>query len=309
MKIFLLTSLWAAVMAASTAGNPHELGPVPHLKIGNVTTQDGVELRYIQAGPPSGQQLLFIPGWRQTAAQWNKQIEYFSSAGYRVTTYDMRGHGDSAKPDFGYRLSRFGADLNDVINSLSLCGVSIVAHSMGSSVTWAFWDQYPAQRRRVSRFVIDDQSAVLVQDPTWTQAQRNTWSAALFSPAQVYTFSANLTNELVPFIKSMFTSSISQSDLDWMIKQNRKMSDAHAATLLINHAFMDWRDVLPRIDIPALVLAGDASLNNATGIMWAASQIPGAQKYIFTKAEKGSHFAFWENPELFNQVVERFVTS
>ncbi|QGI88724.1 hypothetical protein CEK25_003680 [Fusarium fujikuroi] len=260
MKIFLLTSLWVAAMAASTAGNPHELGPVPHLKIGNVTTQDGVELQYIQAGPPSGQQLLFIPGWRQTAAQWNKQIEYFSSAGYRVTTYDMRGHGDSAKPGFGYRLSRFGADLNDVINSLSLCGVSVVAHSMGSSVTWAFWDQYPAQRRRVSRFVIDDQSSVL-------------------------------------------------SDLDWMIKQNRKMSDAHAATLLINHAFMDWRDVLPRIDIPALVLAGDASLNNATGITWAASQIPGAQKYIFTKGEKGSHFAFWENPELFNQVVERFVTS
>ncbi|CCT76212.1 related to non-heme chloroperoxidase [Fusarium fujikuroi] len=274
MKIFLLTSLWVAAMAASTAGNPHELGPVPHLKIGNVTTQDGVELQYIQAGPPSGQQLLFIPGWRQTAAQWNKQIEYFSSAGYRVTTYDMRGHGDSAKPGFGYRLSRFGADLNDVINSLSLCGVSVVAHSMGSSVTWAFWDHVGA-------------------------------GSYLDVGAKEYLVSSLI----LACASSMFTSSISQSDLDWMIKQNRKMSDAHAATLLINHAFMDWRDVLPRIDIPALVLAGDASLNNATGITWAASQIPGAQKYIFTKGEKGSHFAFWENPELFNQVVERFVTS
>lgn len=224
----------------------------------------------------------------------------------------MRGHGDSAKLDSGYRLSRFGADLNDVINSLSLCGVSIAAHSMDLAVAWAFWDQYPAQRRQVSRFAIDDQSSVLVQDPTWTRAQSNTWSAALFSPAEVCKFSANLTNELVPFIKSMFTSSVSQSDLYWMIKQNRKMSDAHAATLLINHAFMDWRDVLPRIDTPALVLAGDrgdASLNNATGITWAASQIPGAQKYIFTKAENGSHFAIWENLELFNQVVEKFVTS
>ncbi|KAF5637136.1 non-heme chloroperoxidase [Fusarium sp. NRRL 52700] len=249
-----------AALAASTAGNPHELGSVHQLKIYNVTTQDGVNLRYIQAGPPSDQQLLLISVWRQTATQWTKQIDYFSPAGYRVTTYDIRGHGDSAKPDFGYHLSRFGADLNDVINSLSLCGVSIATHSISSSVTWAFWGQYLAQRRRVSRFVIEDQSSVL-------------------------------------------------SALDWMIKQNRKMSDAHAGTLLINHAFMDWRDVLPRIDILALLLAGDASLNNATGITWATSQIPGAQKCIFTKAEKGSHFAFWENPELLDQVVERFVTS
>ncbi|KAL1903468.1 hypothetical protein Sste5346_000095 [Sporothrix stenoceras] len=286
---------------------PQDLGPVPDLKIGNITTQDGVQLRYTQAGPVTGQSLLFIPGWRQTAAQWNKQIEYFSSAGNRVTTYDMRGHGDSAKPDFGYRLSRFGADLNDVLNSLGLCDVTIIAHSMGSSVTWAFWDQYPEQRYRVARFVIDDQSSVLVQDPTWNQTERDTWSAALFAPAQTYTFAANMSNELVPFVESMFTSSVSQSDLDWVIEQNKKMSDAHAATLLINHAFADWRDVLPRIDIPALILSGDASLNNATAIAWAASQIPGAQKYTFTVAEKGSHLVFWENPERFNQIIQDFV--
>ncbi|KAH8173256.1 alpha/beta hydrolase fold domain-containing protein [Sarocladium implicatum] len=312
MKIPFLPSLFLLLLQAASivqAGDSHELGPVPHLKIGNVTTQDGVNLRYIQAGPPTGEHLLFIPGWRQTAAQWNKQIEHFSSAGYRVTTYDMRGHGDSAKPDFGYRLSRFGADLNDVLNSLDLCRVNIIAHSMGSSVTWAFWDQYPEQRKRVSRFVIDDQSTVLVQDPTWTQAQKDTFSAALFLPSQLYTFSANLSNELVPFVKSMFTPSISQSDLDWVIKQNKKMSNAHAATLLINHGTADWRDVLPRIDIPALVLSGAVSLNNATAIAWAASQIPGAKKYTFTKKEKGSHFVFWENPDRFNQVIEDFITS
>lgn len=87
------------------------------------------------------------------------------------------------------------------------------------------------------------------------------------------------------------------------------MSDAHAATLLINHAFADWRDVLPRIDIPALVLSGDASLNNATAIAWAATQIPGAQAYTFTVAEKGSHFVFWENPTRFNEIITDFVTS
>lgn len=195
MKFSFRLSVGLALKAfamGALAKVPQDLGPVPDLKIGNITTQDGVQLRYTQAGPLTGQSLLFIPGWRQTAAQWNKQIEYFSNAGYHVTTYDMRGHGDSAKPDFGYRLSRFGSDLNDVLTGLGLCDVSVIAHSMGSSVTWAFWDQYPDQRHRVARFVIDDQSSVLVQDPTWDQAERDTWSAALFTPAQTYTFAANM---------------------------------------------------------------------------------------------------------------------
>ena len=277
--------------------------------IGKVTTSDGVQLSYIQAGPANGQQLLFIPGWRQTAAAWRKQIDYFSLAGYQVTAYDHRGHGDSEKPTFGYRISRLAADLNDLINTLNLSNVSIIGHSMGSSVTWALWDQYPEQHSRIHRFVVADQSSVLVQDPTWTQTERDIWSAALFSPSQVYTFSANMSNELEPFVTSMFTSSISGSELEWFIAQNEKMSDENAATLLINHAFMDWRDVLPRIvDVPVLVLSGDASLNNATGINWAAEQIPGAVKYTFTREEKGSHFVFWENPERFNQVVREFVT-
>lgn len=276
--------------------------------VGTVTTSDGVKLAYIQAGPAAGQKLLFIPGWRQTAAEWRKQIEYFSGAGYQVTAYDHRGHGDSEKPNFGYRLPRLGADLNDVINTLALSNVSIIGHSMGSSVTWALWDQYPEQHSRIHNFVIVDQSSVLVQDPTWTQAQRDTWSAALFTPAQTYTFSANMSNELVPFVTSMFTKEISAEDLDWAIAQNQKMSDENAATLLINHAFMDWRDVLPRINVPTLVLSGDASLNNATGINWAVTQIPGARPYTFTKEERGSHFVFWENPERFNQVVREFVT-
>ncbi|KXT15944.1 hypothetical protein AC579_1458 [Pseudocercospora musae] len=304
MLSFDLLPIWLAILVV--AGVTADAGW--KAKVAEVATSDGIRLRYIQSGPSSGQKLLFIPGWRQAAIEWEKQIEYFGSSGYHVTAYDMRGHGDSAKPHFGYRLSRFGADLNDLLNGLDLRNVSIIAHSMGSSVTWAFWDQYPSQTWRIDRFVVADQSTVLVQDPTWTQAQRDTWSAALFKPEQAYTFSANISHELAPLIKSMFTKDISQKELDWVLAQNRKMSDENAATLLINHAFADWRDVLPKINRPTLVLSGAVSLNNATGINWAASQIPGAKAYTFTEEEKGSHFVFWENPMLFNKVVQDFVT-
>ncbi|KAJ4185735.1 hypothetical protein NW755_008186 [Fusarium falciforme] len=276
---------------------------------GLVKTQDGVHLNYTQAGPLLGQNLVFIPGWRQSAAEWKKQVEYFSKAGYRVTAYDMRGHGESEKPDFGYRLSRFGADLNDVLTTLDLHNVSIIAHSMGSSVTWAFWDQYPDERRRIDHFAIVDQSSVLVADPTWTKAEAETFSAALFTPAGTYEFANNMTAETPPFVRSMFTPDVSEADYQWVLSENKKISDKNAATLLINHAFADWRDVLPRINIPTLVISGDVSVNNASGISWAATQIPGAKSRTFTAEEKGSHFMFWENPELFNSVIEEFVAS
>ncbi|KAF5715819.1 non-heme chloroperoxidase [Fusarium globosum] len=275
---------------------------------GQVKTQDGIKLHYEQAGPKGGQNLLFIPGWRQTAAEWKKQVKYFSESGYRVTTYDMRGHGESEKPEYGYRLSRFGADLNDILTTLNLWNVSIIAHSMGSSVTWAFWDQYPQERKRIDHFAIIDQSSILVRDPTWSKKQVDTWSAALFTPVQTYTFSHNITLETPPFVKSMFSPDISEADYQWVLAQNKKMSDKHAATLLINHAFADWRDVLPRINIPCLVTSGAISINNASGIAWAASQIPGAKSRTFSAKEKGSHFVFWENPKLFNRVIEEFVT-
>ncbi|KAL5610876.1 hypothetical protein FOBRF1_006993 [Fusarium oxysporum] len=307
--LFLLASLFQALQASVIRSKIDASATGWPLEIGQVKTQDGIKLNYTQAGPHGGQNLLFIPGWRQTAAEWKKQVKYFSDSGYRVTAYDMRGHGESEKPDFGYRLSRFGADLNDVLTTLNLRNVSIIAHSMGSSVTWAFWDQYPEERQRVDHFAIVDQSSVLVRDPTWTKQQADTWSAALFTPEQTYTFAHNMTLETPPFVKSMFSPQISEADYKWVLSENQKMSDKHAATLLINHAFADWRDVLPRIDIPSLVISGDISVNNASGIDWAASQIPGAKSRTFTAKEKGSHFIFWENPKLFNQVIEEFITS
>lgn len=275
---------------------------------GVVTTSDGVALKYSQTGPHDGQQMLFIPGWRQSAAEWRKQVDYFTEAGFRVTTYDMRGHGESAKPNFGYRVSRFAADLKDLLTQLELKDVTIVSHSMGCSVTWAFWDQYPKSRKLIKKLVLVDQSAHIAIDPNWPD-DKATELAAIFTPDAVYNTAADMKAQTAPLVKSMFTDSVSEADYNWVLAQNEKMSDANAATLLRDHSFMDWRDVLPRITVPTFVLGGEVSIFSAAGTQWVAEQIPGAKNYTFSAAEKGSHFAFWENPTKFNSLVEKFITS
>ncbi|KAK0708686.1 Alpha/Beta hydrolase protein [Lasiosphaeris hirsuta] len=272
----------------------------------SLETGDGIRLQYNQTGPKNGQQLLFITGWRQAAAEWRKQVDYFSSAGFCVTTFDMRGHGDSEEPEFGYRISRLAADLNDVLEQLDLKKVSIIGHSMGCSVAWAWWDQYPETRKRVAKLVLVDQPAITVRDLKWTDEQAAQVSA-IFTPNAIFELADDIAAQLAPLVKSMFTAAVSDSDLEWVLAQNRKMSDAHSGTLLIDHALADWRDVLPRITVPTLVLAGEVSVFPPAGVAWIATQIPGAKSYTFTAAEKGSHFSFWENPERFNSVVKHFL--
>jgi len=272
-----------------------------------IKTGDGIRLHYNQTGPETGQQILFITGWRQAAAEWRKQADYFSSAGFSVTTYDMRGHGDSEEPEFGYRMSRFAADLNDLLKKLDLKDVTIIGHSMGSSVIWAWWDQYPQAHHRISHLVLVDQTAVIVADPHWPP-ELTTEVGAIFSPDAIFDLANDMANQLEPLVKGMFTPAVSDSDLEWILAQNRKMSDAHSASVFIDHALADWRDVLPRITVPSLILGGEVSVFPAKAIAWIATQIPGAESYTFTAAEKGSHFVFWENPERFNSVVEAFIT-
>ncbi|KAF9767763.1 hypothetical protein IL306_015020 [Fusarium sp. DS 682] len=276
------------------------------IKTGAIITRDDVSLTYTQQGPENGKQMLFIHGWRQTAAQWKKQVAYFTEAGFRVTTYDLRGHGDSAKPAFGYRISRFAADLNDFLAQLDLKDLTIVAHSMGCCVTWAFWDQYPESRKLIKKLVFVDEPVTLVIDPTWPEGKAKE-RAAIFTPDAAFTTAYNMTSATPPLIKSMLTSSASEEEYNWIMEQNRKISDENAARLLVDHAFNDWSDVLPRINIPTLVIAGAVSILPAAGVEWIASQIPGAKHYTFSAGEKGSHFLFWENPTKFNSLVEAFV--
>jgi pimeloyl-ACP methyl ester carboxylesterase len=106
----------------------------------------------------------------------------------------------------------------------------------------------------------------------------------------------------------MFTSNVPAEDISWTIEANHALPRRSAGTLLVDHAYQDWRDVLPRINVPTLVIGGEVSIFPAAGVEWVAQQIPGATVRIFSADEGGSHFMFWENPELFNDTVRDFLS-
>ncbi|MEQ4195807.1 alpha/beta hydrolase [Streptomyces sp. YIM 103828] len=93
------------------------------------TTRDGVEIFYKDWG--QGRPVVFIHGWPLSGDAWQDQLKAVADAGYRGIAHDRRGHGRSTPVWDGYDFDTFADDLHDLITSLDLRDVTLVAHSMG----------------------------------------------------------------------------------------------------------------------------------------------------------------------------------
>jgi non-heme chloroperoxidase len=275
-------------------------------KEGSFTTSDGVRLHYIEAG--SGDVLVMIPGWSQTAAQFKHQISGLSDR-YHVIALDMRGHGESDKPTHGYRIHRLSTDVHEFLTTNNFKHVTLAGHSMGCSVIWGYWELFG--RDRVGKLILIDQMPMITGNPEWS-AQEKEDAGAILDKETLY----SVTNSLAGpegvkttegFIGGMFNKSYPRDELAWVVEQNLKMPRPYAARLLYDHATNDWRDVIPLIDIPTLVVGGKASLVGWKSQVWIGKQIPGARTEIFETEDGGNHFMFMENPVKFNRIVKEFM--
>ena len=156
MGTLLLTALFLAGSAQSA-----------DTKEGFFTTNDGVRLHYIEAG--SGKPLVMIPGWSQTAAQFRAQLAGLSDR-YRVIAIDMRGHGESDKPDHGYRIQRLSQDVHEFLAANGLTNVTLAGHSMGCSVIWGYWEMYG--KERLAKLVLIDQMPMITTNPIWSEQEK-----------------------------------------------------------------------------------------------------------------------------------------
>lgn len=278
-------------------------------KSGFVTTNDGVELAYDQYGDPSHTSLLFLPGWCQTALQWRKQYEELKQY-FHITTFDYRGHGGSQQTERGYRVSRFAADLNDVLVQLKLEDVTLVGHSMGCSVIWSYWDLFAGERQRIKSLVLVDQSICMLPRPDWS-AELAQEVGTVFSQESLDQLVTGLGGDaravMSQFVPAMFTDKTSSEDIDWVLERNFIADPNNAATLLLDHSKNDWRDVVESINVPTLAIAGAVSICPVAALEWIAARIPGARMVVFDEEDGGSHFMFWENPIKFNTLLRHFV--
>ncbi|MDB6163446.1 MAG: chloroperoxidase [Xanthomonadaceae bacterium] len=94
-----------------------------------ITTPDGAQLFYKDWG--TGQPIVFHHGWPLSADDWDAQLMFFRSQGFRVIAHDRRGHGRSSQTDDGNEMDTYAADVAALAAQLDLKEAVHVGHSTG----------------------------------------------------------------------------------------------------------------------------------------------------------------------------------
>ena len=222
-------------------------------------TSDGVQLSYIRQG--SGRPIVLVHGWSQCAEEFKYQIEPLSTR-YDVIAVDQRSHGESQKVSYGLRISRLSKDLYELLTELDLSDVALLGHSMGASVIWCYIDLFGPER--LSKIILVDQSPFLTVNPHWARQELED-SGAFVTAQQSFDRVAALRGEeaeqeIRQMIDGMLTKHAKSEIREWIVQCNLKMPRDLAATLSYNHNHTDWRDLVPRIKLPTLIISGRASL-------------------------------------------------
>ncbi len=96
-----------------------------------VTTKDAVEIFYKDLGPKDAQPIHFHHGWPLSSDDWDAQMLFFLSHGYRVIAHDRRGHGRSTQTDTGNDMDTYVADVIELTDHLDLRNAAHIGHSTG----------------------------------------------------------------------------------------------------------------------------------------------------------------------------------
>ncbi len=97
---------------------------------------NGISLHVATAG--TGPAVLFVHGFPDTWRGWRRQIEAVVAAGYQAVSLDMRGYGESAKPEdpSAYTVFQTVGDLVGVLDALSIEQAILVGHDFGATTSW-----------------------------------------------------------------------------------------------------------------------------------------------------------------------------
>jgi pimeloyl-ACP methyl ester carboxylesterase len=114
----------------------------------SVALPNGQQLAYVQMGNPVGRPVILVHGFTDNARDWVPLVPYLDPS-WRLILVDLRGHGQSSKPECCYHRLDFAYDLKLLMDALNIRKADIVGHSLGSVVCQTFAEEWPDRVGRV----------------------------------------------------------------------------------------------------------------------------------------------------------------
>jgi len=214
-----------------------------------------IELYYEDHG--TGKPVVLIHGWPLSGASWEKQTAALLAAGFRVITYDRRGFGKSSQPAIGYEYDTFAEDLHKLVTTLDLRDFALVGFSMGGGEVARYIGKHGTDRVSKAVFISSVPPYLLKAPDNQTGVEMGVFDGikkaiAADRPAFMTQFLNNFYN-----VDQLGGKLISDEvvRLSW----NVAMGASAKGTLdCVTAWYTDFRKDLPKVDVPALVIHGDA---------------------------------------------------
>jgi non-heme chloroperoxidase len=275
---------------------------MPYVTVGKENSSK-IDLYYEDHG--SGQPVVLIHGYPLSGASWEKQVPVLLSAGHRVITYDRRGFGKSSQPTTGYNYDTFAEDLHKLITHLELREFALVGFSMGGGEVARYFGKYGS--KGVSKAVI-----ISGVPPFLLKTQDNPegLDQSVFDglgkaiTADRYAF-------FTEFFKNFYNTDLllNKCVSEQAVQASWNVAvgcSATASLACVPSWHEDFRKDLSKIDVPALVLHGDADriLPITAAGPRTAKLIKGARLLV---VKDGPHCITWTHAEEVNAELVNFL--
>ena len=254
----------------------------------------GIEVAYDDAG--GGEALVLLHGFPFDRSMWGGQSEVLS-ARWRVITPDLRGFGETPLGDGGTAtMDEMAEDLAALLDALNVGRAVLGGLSMGGYVAFEFFRRFP---RRVRALVLADTRPQADTDEGRRTREENARKV--------------LRDGIRPLADSMLPKLLSASTLEGgpdVVERVRSMMlavrpEGAAAALRGMAARRDQTELLPRIDVPTLILVGaEDAITPPSDAEAMAAKIKGAR---LVRVEGAAHLSNVERPGEFNRALVDFV--
>ena len=261
-----------------------------------------IELYYEDHG--AGQPVVLSHGFPLDGNSWEKQARALLDAGYRVITYDRRGFGRSSRPTIGYDVDTFTADLKTILDTLDLRDAVLIGFSMGTGEIARYLGSHGSERIAKAAFFASILPCLRKSDdnPAGGAPDFDDLKAAATQDRFAW---------LAGFIENQYNfdelsgSRISEEAMraSWAVAT---AASWFATSAVIDTWLTDFRDDIPRFDVPALIVHGTADRIVPIDVSARefAKRLPTAE---YVEIEGAPHGLLWTHADEVNEALLAFL--
>lgn len=254
-----------------------------------VVSADGTELHAEVFGVDDGPTLVLVHGWTEALQYWIYQIRELSSE-FRIVAYDLRGHGRSGRPPSGdYAMARFGEDVEAVLDATVPAGerAIVAGHSLGGMSIAAWAEHHDVAARASGAALLFTGISGLVAGQLLIHTPR--FAQALSEPIARYGFfgprvplpriSTPISYAVIRY--AAFGPDSSPAQVAFYERMVMACPPDVRAGAGIAMQEMDLEHVLPDLNVPTLVMAGELDrLTPPSHARRIAAELPNLQALI-----------------------------